>query len=259
MESADEAARLDAKEDARATARQLRLAGVRPGMRVLDAGAGSGAASLALARKVGPTGQVVALERSRQRAAHAQAAARREGLGQVVSVVCGDLGRAPLPEGAFDLVFCRFVFEYLAQPAQALAELRRVARPGGRVVVVDLDGNGLFHHPVPPVVEQGLARLQGALQGRLDPLIGRKLFSLFKAEGLKDVKVAVSPHHLHAGRVSEAALENWRYKLKTLAPAGRAALGADGYAEFERAFLKVLTDEASLTYSVLFWVGGTKP
>jgi SAM-dependent methyltransferase len=176
-----------------------------------------------------------------------------------VHVVVGDLSRAPLPAGAFDLVFCRFVFEYLADPLFALRELVRLTRKGGKVVVVDLDGNGVFHYPLPASVESRLARLQGALAGRLDPFIGRKLYSLFQTAGLGEIAVHASPHHLHAGRASEAALANWRYKLRTLAPAGAAALGgAEEYRSFEREFLNMLTDEGSLTYSVLFLVGGTK-
>ncbi|MGQ0505680.1 MAG: methyltransferase domain-containing protein [Myxococcaceae bacterium] len=258
MESADEGSRLEAKENPRATRRQLRLAGLRRGMRVLDAGAGSGVVTRAIAKVVGPQGRVVALERSSARAKLALQLCRRDGL-ENVHVVLGDLPAAPVASDGFDFVWSRFVFEYLNEPLAALRELHRVARPGGRVAVLDLDGNGVFHHPLPAELEASLSRLQSALKGRLDPFIGRKLFSLFVSAGLEDILVHASTHHLLAGEATGAGFENWRYKLATLAPVGKAALGgAPAYERFTKDFLDFLKDPSSLTYSVLFAVVGTK-
>jgi ubiquinone/menaquinone biosynthesis C-methylase UbiE len=49
----------------------------------------------------------------------------------------GDAYALPFPDGAFDIVSCRYAFHHMQEPARALAEMVRVARPGGRVVVCD--------------------------------------------------------------------------------------------------------------------------
>jgi len=71
--------------------------------------------------------------------------------------VC-DAGRLPFPDRSFDAVLCRFVVHHLADPARALAELARVCRPGGRIVVADL-----------VALDEGVADRHNALERLRDP------------------------------------------------------------------------------------------
>jgi ubiquinone/menaquinone biosynthesis C-methylase UbiE len=258
MENPLEVERLESKTDAAATREQLRLVGVREGMRVLDAGSGTAAVAREIARAVGPTGAVVALDASRERSSHGALEARRRRCGNL-SALQGDAYAPPLRSSSFDLVWSRFLFAYLERPDAVLAELVRVTRPGGKVVVGEVDGHGLFHHPMPPIVEDGLAKLQRALQGRFDPLAGRKLYHRFRKAGLQSVTVHMLPYHLYAQAISPVQLENWRIKLDTLRRAGALALGGESqYDDFARAFLELLEDPDSLTYSVLIMVEGVR-
>lgn len=256
MESETEAARLEAKTDAEETRRQLALVGLAPGMRALDAGAGTGAVAREMAGLVGPGGSVVAFDASAERTA----AGARLAAAPNLEFVTGDLYAPALPEASFDFTWSRFVFEYLAEPDRALQQLVRLTRPGGKVVVGDLDGNATFHYPAPPEVEEGLARLMPALRGRFDPMAGRKLFHRFRLAGLARVRVHALPYHLYAGAAPERDLANWEAKFRTLRPAGEKAFGgAAAWTRFGERFLQMLRDPDTLTYSVLFLVEGVRP
>ena len=112
-------------EEAAAPERAVRYrwaAGAVAGGRVLDAGCGAGWGTALLAREA----EAVGVDLSPA----AIAAARREH-GEEAEFAEGDLGALPFGEAAFDAVVCFEALTHLADPAAALAELRRVLRPGG--------------------------------------------------------------------------------------------------------------------------------
>lgn len=109
-----------------------RRAAIGAGSRVLDVGAGPGYASCDLAKLVGPTGSVTAVERSGRFAAAGRERARRAGLENLEYLEL-DLMADPLPDTTFDSAWCRWVCSFLEEPAQLVTELARVIRPGGVV------------------------------------------------------------------------------------------------------------------------------
>lgn len=256
MESAGEASRLEAKTDARLTRRLLRLTGLQRGQRALDAGAGTGAVARVMTELVGQTGCVVALDGSAARLAEGHRIAVESS--RHLSFLSGDLRRTPLREASFDYVWCRFVFEYLEEPGAVFDELLRLVKRGGKLVVGDLDGNGLFHHPFPEDLQLTLTTLQQGLRGRFDPLAGRKLYRLFWERHLSAVRTHLFPYNVYAGSAPAPALENWRQKLDTLRPMGERLVGPLAYADFADRFLDFLTREGTLSYSVLFLVEGIR-
>ena len=112
----------------------VETSGAGPEDTVLDVACGPGLVVSAFARVVRhATGIDVTpamLERARAEATGA-------GLGNV-SFLEGDVRHLPWPDGAFSIVVSRFAFHHFEDPAAVLAEMRRVCRPGGRVVVCDL-------------------------------------------------------------------------------------------------------------------------
>jgi SAM-dependent methyltransferase len=111
----------------------LAVAQPQPGERVLDAACGTGIVARRVAALAGPQGQVVGLDLNPAMLTVARAVATREGL--TVDWRAGRVESLPFPDADFDLVVCQHGLQYVPDRAAAVAELRRVLRPDGRVVV----------------------------------------------------------------------------------------------------------------------------
>lgn len=111
----------------------LTLAALGPGEQVLDVACGTGLVSFAAAAAVGPRGHVLGTDLSGQMvdAARQRAAAQRCGN---VTFERMDGEALALPEASVDVVLCALGLMYMPEPERALAEMRRVLRPGGRLV-----------------------------------------------------------------------------------------------------------------------------
>lgn len=116
---------------------------VRPGMRVADLGAGDGTYAVALARRVGPAGQVYATELGAERLADIRRAAARAELTNIV-VIEGAVSRTNLPDACCDAVLSRLVYHHLTDPAAINADILRALRPGGRLLILDFEPGGLM-------------------------------------------------------------------------------------------------------------------
>jgi len=113
---------------------QLRL---RPSQRLLDVGCGLGDAALALASDLGETGQVHGVDVSQEMVAVARSRARGR-----VSSVCfsvADAAALGVPDEHYDVVRSERTLQWLPNPEVAVAEMRRAARPGGLISLIDTD------------------------------------------------------------------------------------------------------------------------
>jgi ubiquinone/menaquinone biosynthesis C-methylase UbiE len=99
----------------------------------LDVACGPGSVALAFAGRVA---RATGLDATAAMLDEAHKAADRAGV-RNVAWHRGDVYALPFPDAAFDIVSCRFAFHHLEQPARAFAEMVRVARPGGRIVLCD--------------------------------------------------------------------------------------------------------------------------
>jgi SAM-dependent methyltransferase len=113
----------------------LDLARVTVGSQVLDLGAGTGDQTLLAARRIGPGGRVLATDISASMLALTQEAARAADLPNVQTRVM-DAQRLELEPGSFDAAMARFSLQFVPDVQRALAEVRRVLKPGGRFVAV---------------------------------------------------------------------------------------------------------------------------
>ena len=196
----------------------LNSAGIKPGMACLDIGCGGGDVTLEMARLVGASGLVLGVDMDKVKMQLAKQEAEREAITNVEFLALGidDLDY----EAEYDLVYARLLLTHLRDPVDALQRMMNAAKPGGRVVVEDMDHSGIFCYPMCPALEQHISlynqaiRLKGA-----DPEIGPKLPALFHQVGLED---------LHFSHVQPAFIEGdakgiHQITLENIAPAVIAA------------------------------------
>ena len=153
-----------------------------PGDRVLDAGCGPGFYVSEILERVGGEGSVVGIDASE--AMLALAAKRCEGHDNV-SFEQGDVTELPVADSDFDRALSVQVLEYVADIPAALAELHRVLRPGGRVLIWDVDWATVSWHSEDPArMERCLRAWDGHLT---DPTLPRTLSAQMRAAGFEDV------------------------------------------------------------------------
>lgn len=129
-------------------ANHLRYAELSAGEEVLDLGCGAGIDSVLAARRVGPTGRVVALDFLPEMLEHTAAAARDAGLTNVETLE-GEMEAVPRPDESIDVVVSNGVINLSPRKARVLAECRRVLRAGGRFCASDLT---VVEEELPPEV-----------------------------------------------------------------------------------------------------------
>lgn len=223
---------------------------------ILSVGCGPGVFLREIAQSH-PEIDVVGVDQSAMRIQ--QAEQRFQGLPNARAFV-GDVMELPFESNRFDLVFCRFLLEYLPDKPSAVREMRRVCATGGTLLLQDLDGQLLWHFPEDAELQRTTELVVTHLQNTgFDPFVGRKLFSLCVKAGLSDISVQVDPYHLYAGRIDEKQLSQWQTKLNIARPQIATVLGGEQAAKnFSERFLNYLLDPETLTYSCLFTVTGRK-
>jgi len=256
MEDPREALRLELKVDAHAWVNRYIAPRVRAGAEVLSVGCGPGVILReisALDASVRATGIDVSADRVEE------AKRRNRGIPQL-NFVRGEAQAMEFASDSFDLVYSRMLLEYLKDKERAVREMTRVCKPGGTVLLQDLDGQLLWHHPEDPVVQGTAEKVVRALAATgFDPFVGRKLFSLAHKAGLKKIDTQVECYHLIAGEVEPAILQQWELKLEIARPQLARLLGSETEARQQtRRFLEYLRRPDTLTYSTVFTVTGEK-
>jgi SAM-dependent methyltransferase len=158
---------------------------------VLEVGSGLGLLASDVAARV-PQGTVFGVEFSAEQLARIPRSVSN------LHFVRGDAHTLPYPSNTFDVVYCRYVLEHVADPLSVLREMRRVLKPGGRAHAQENDDSMFTFDPDCPKVA-ALWEKFIALQFRLggDPLIGRRLYRLFRHAGFEEVQLSLQPE-IHA-------------------------------------------------------------
>lgn len=167
--------------------RFLELLAPRPGEHALDVGAGLGRLSLEMARHVRPGGTVTALDPSQALLDIAGGDAVEAGVNDTVRFEVGDARTLPHGDGGFDLALCHWVLLHVDPAADVVSEMKRVLRPGGRMMCVEVDWETLTVHPGAPEVTRRI--VEASVSRQVDGRMGRKLVSLFRRAGLTHVRV----------------------------------------------------------------------
>jgi SAM-dependent methyltransferase len=189
--SAGESARLQRQADELApdSAALLDRVGLRPGQSAIDLGCGPRGILDLLAGRTSPGGRVVGLDADPAHTAMAAGFVSDHGLGDV-QIVTADARQTGLPSGSFDLVHARTLLINVPEPAVVVAEMVRLAKPGGRVAVAEPDTEHALCYPPHPAFERMCEIFHAAFRRNgADFTIGRRVPELFRQAGLTDVGV----------------------------------------------------------------------
>ncbi len=225
-------------------ARILQTLAFKPGDRVLDVGSGPGHQAFELSSVVGSTGRIDGVDVARS--AIGIARSRCAGLSNV-SFQLGDATDLPFEDAEFDAVMSSQVFEYLGNVRGALAEVSRVLKPGGRVLIHDTDWGALLWHSSDP---DRMARIMEVWDRHLaDPhlprTLGRKItdagFTNVRAQPIVQVETTYDPASVSAilmkfvvgyvvsQGVSQNDADGWAEDLRALGSSGDYVFSLNEY------------------------------
>ncbi|WP_018868851.1 MULTISPECIES: bifunctional demethylmenaquinone methyltransferase/2-methoxy-6-polyprenyl-1,4-benzoquinol methylase UbiE [unclassified Thioalkalivibrio] len=176
-------------------------AGVRPGMRILDLAGGTGDLASAFAPRVGPKGQVVVCDINASMLEAGRDRLIDEGRVGNIEYVQADAEVLPYPDESFDRITMAFGLRNVTRKENALAEMRRVLKPGGRVLILE------FSQPVAP-----LRPAYDVYSFKLLPLMGRLVAN--DADSYRYLAESIRMHpdqETLAGLMRDAGLERVEY------------------------------------------------
>jgi ubiquinone/menaquinone biosynthesis C-methylase UbiE len=187
------------------TERLFREAGIGPGQRVLDIGSGVGDVAMLAARLVGPSGEVIGIERDPKSIAKARARVTEAGLHNV-SFYESDVGEIP-DRKLFDVVVGRFILMYLPDPVGALRSISRLVRPGGVFAFQEPSWVSVLAHLAPlPLWFATASLIHETMRATANLEMGPELYHTFVEAGLPEPAV-----HMELPLGKEPYLAQWYY------------------------------------------------
>lgn len=216
--------------------RSYDLMRIQAGQCILDVGCGPGIDCVHIAQRVGPEGRVICIDQDGNMLAEAERRAHKTGVSEIAEHRRGDAAALPLDSEYFDACRSERLFLHLPQPDKAMAEMARVTKPNGRIVVVDTDAATISFDTRETETERKLFRF------RAEKLLnngysGRQLYRLFRQSHLVDIQIEMLPLHTtdytlaryiagldeteqkaaEQGFISRTELDNWHRDLDNAA------------------------------------------
>jgi SAM-dependent methyltransferase len=171
-----------------------------PGAIVLEAGCGTGAQTITLARN-SPGARITSVDISADSLKEAKARADAIGITNV-EFKQADIFALPFDRETFDHLFVCFVLEHLSRPSDALRRLRGLLKPGGTITVIEGDHGSAYFHPESAAAQKAidcLVELQRMSGG--NAMIGRQLHPLLLRAGFEGVRVSPRMVYVDSSRV----------------------------------------------------------
>jgi SAM-dependent methyltransferase len=246
--------------------RQAALAGLENHLRhipvsetahILDAGCGSGAMTRCFGSRYAAA-SVIGVDIRDDYVSYARDRASQEGL-QNVEFRQGSVFNLPFATASFDVVWSKYVMQWIDEPEKAVAEFRRVTKPGGVVVCCNFDGFAVTHYPEDKALQRQILTV---FPGLVDVYIGRKTAHIFHTCGLIDISVVFEMDSLFTtvGSIDPQRRENWVAQLAAARPHIAKILGSDAMArEFGDSFIRYYDRPDTSSYTALYFVRGRVP
>jgi len=230
--------------------KEVEMLDLKPGMKVLDAGCGTGTVARMIAGKVHPS-EVYGIDADSLFISKAKTLAASQGIDNIRFEI-GDIENIDYADNTFDLAYCRLVLTHKKNPAKLIAELKRVTRKGGKVAASEYDDGTIVYYPEMPKMNRIWNRYgQREKKGGRDRYFGRKLFSVFTEAGLNQVAIHLLP--IHATQQNPEMLKI--FMLLNL----RAFLTSDNYEELMKEVSSFLSHPGAFLMGVTFYATGFVP
>lgn len=193
-------------------------AGITRGMKGADFGCGVGTVSVMFAELVGPGGSVTSLDLSAGQLEQARHRAAKAGHANLTFIEASATASG-LPADTFDFIYCRFLLLHLPNPYAGLAEMKRVLKPGGVLIVEDADLSTGYSVPKSAIDRFGDLYVRLGESRGLDYRLGRRLYQIVVESGFVDPTIRLNQPAYARGR--ERRSFEW-----SLAEAADALIGA---------------------------------
>jgi SAM-dependent methyltransferase len=236
--------------------RQLKWFGLQDGMSVLDVGSGPGFVSRQLLDLL-PKSTVKGLEIDPVMIEKSEKYLS-DHLGDRMTLVQGSLFNSGLPEGSFDFAIARYVFQHLSDPVGAAAAIRRLLKPGGKLVINDIDDASHLFEPkeTPEVLAINARFLDEHKSKGGDRMVGRKLLRILRDAGFTGQTLQLIPVHSDEYGMERIFPVTGRESMEFLVDEGKITR--------EELEILVAADEASrspeaITLLILYMASGTNP
>jgi len=237
----------------------LRALGLPDEMSILEVGSGSGSITKRLVEEF-PSSKIIALEPDPVlRNASLERFPPQELSSGRITLLDGSCENIPLPSETVDLAVVRFVFQHLADPILAARELLRVVKPGGRIVVIDFDGElwGLSspHNPELMPIHARVFAAQSQRGG--NRYIGRHLPKILSAAGY--VQVALYPFAVSSDEIGIEAFAPIIGPENLLPHVENGLVSMSEYSRVLRSYQRFIEDPTHTVLSLGYLATGVKP
>jgi len=224
---------------------------------ILDAGCGAGTISRFMAKNF-PHITIEGCDGSLERASQAKEENKRQQINNI-NVFNSSLESIDKPENTFDRIICRFVYEYLKTPVEVTKEFHRLCKPGGKVLLIDLDGVFFNLYTQNQFVNNCLATLQNTFQreNSLDLFVGRKLPFYLQEAGFKNIQYQLRSMEFK-GQDILREIENYKERFKFAHASFAKILGEEEATLFERLYLDEMGKSGNIIFYNIFSVVGEK-